>query len=55
MTFSEILTVLISVVVKPNGGEVIDGEGIYDIHVIDVFPYKCSLQWLKYFDTGPIL
>jgi hypothetical protein len=55
LTFSEMLTVLISIVVKLNDEEVVDGEGIYDIHVIDVFPYKCSLQWLKYFDTGPVL
>ena len=34
--------------VEPIAGEVIDGEGIFDIHVINVFPTKHLLRFTKY-------
>jgi len=54
LTFSEKLTVVITVKMKANVGEVIDGEGIYDIHVIDVYPYKALGAVAKYYDTGSV-
>jgi len=54
LTFSEKLMLVISVKVKANVGEVIDGEGIYDIHVIDVYPYKALGAVAKYYDTGSV-
>jgi len=43
-TFHEFLAALRTEKVEPIAGEVINDEGIYDIRVIDVFPYKYSLQ-----------
>ena len=42
-TFHELLAVLWTEKMEPIAGKVIDDEGIYDIHVIDVLPYKHSL------------
>ena len=43
-TFHEILAALKTEKVEPIAGEVVDDKCIYDICVIDVFPYKYSLQ-----------
>ena len=43
-TFHEFLAPLRTEKVEPIAGEVINDKSIYDICVIDVFPYKYSLQ-----------
>lgn len=45
-TFHAFLAELRTLKVEPIAGEVIDGEGVYDIHVINVFPQNtyCGLQ-----------
>ena len=37
LTFAEFISQLRTVQVQPIAGEIIDGEGIFDIHVINVF------------------
>ena len=47
-TFHEFMVKLQSVKVELISGEIIDGEGIYDIHVINVYSLIQHLQFDKY-------
>ena len=47
-TFHEFLVVLWKAKIELIAEKVINDEGIYDIHVIDVLPYKHLLQFAKY-------
>ena len=47
-TFHEFVAKLRSVKVEPIAGEIIDGEGIYDIPVVNVYSLIQHLQFDKY-------
>ena len=42
-TFREFISQIRTVQVQPIAGEIVDGEGIYDIHVINVFKHLLQL------------
>jgi hypothetical protein len=53
-TFYEFMDELRTLKVAPIVGEVIDGEGVYDIHAINVF-LKTLVAVYKVFDTWSVL